>query len=203
MTTVMEHLSTDEFNRQFRGGGDAKKHDHQRRGRATNRKVTSESEVLIHPTANVVFDADAGGTGSQRMPATALPTIHFIIPGEPVGKPRMTQRDKWKQRPCVMKYRQWADAAREYAGKIPDGVVRLDWKAVFSPPASWSKKKRAAVMGMPHRSRPDRDNIDKAVLDALFKQDSGIASGFINKVWGDVPRLEVWIEVSPAKGATA
>ena len=45
-------------------------------------------------------------------------------------------------------------------------------------------------MGTLHRSKPDRDNIDKAVMDALFPEDSGIAAGTIRKVWGEPPRVE-------------
>lgn len=123
--------------------------------------------------------------------------IAIVIPGSPVAKPRMTQRDKWKQRPCVMQYRAWADLARLTAGKLPspETIQRFDWTAYFQPPPSWSKKKRAAAIGELHRTKPDRDNIDKAVLDALFKSDSAIASGTIEKRWGDPARLEIRIEV--------
>src|SRR5688572_7856631 len=96
--------------------------------------------------------------------------VCFTIPGLPVGQPRMTRRDKWKRRPCVMRYRAWADSARIAAGVLPDPskVISFDWKAFFPPPDSWSKKRRAEAIGKPHRSSPDRDNIDKAILDALF-----------------------------------
>lgn len=124
-------------------------------------------------------------------------TIEFTIPGTPVGKPRQTRRDKWKQRDCVMRYRAWADQAREHAKGLPpaNSIERFDWTAYFSPPASWSKRRREAAMGTLHRSKPDRDNIDKAVMDALFPEDSGIAAGTIRKVWGEPPRLEV--EITP------
>lgn len=119
----------------------------------------------------------------------------IVIPGPPLGKPRMTRRDKWKGRPCVSRYRSWADLARVVAGPLPpaETIERLDWVAYFEPPPSWSKKKRAEAMGHIHRQTPDRDNIDKAVLDALFKQDSGIGVGTIAKYWGEPARLEVTI----------
>lgn len=123
----------------------------------------------------------------------------IIIPGPPLGKPRQTQRDKWKKRPAVQKYRAWADLARLCAGVLPPPAIiaRLDWKAYFAPPPSWSKKAAAAAIGQLHRQKPDRDNIDKAVLDALFPEDSGIAAGTIAKFWDDVPRLEITITVNP------
>jgi len=122
--------------------------------------------------------------------------IEFTIPGDPIGAPRMTQRDKWKQRPCVMKYRAWKDKAREVAGELPpaDQIERVSWVAVFTPPASWSKKRRAAVIGTLHRNKPDRDNIDKALLDALFPEDQAIAAGTIEKRWGIAEGLTVTIE---------
>lgn len=137
----------------------------------------------------------AATSASDRtiIPAPGQRKIRFIIPGPPVGKPRMTRRDKWKQRDCVMRYRAWADLARDCAGKLPpaETVVRLNWVAYFDPPKSWPKHKREAVMGQLHRAKPDRDNIDKAVLDSLFNEDSGVAAGTIEKVWGSPARLEV------------
>jgi len=121
--------------------------------------------------------------------------VKFTIPGLPIGKPRQTQRDRWAQRPCVLRYRAWADSAREAAGELPTAIeiADLSWTAYFPPPSSWSKKKRAAAMGTLHRSRPDRDNIDKAILDSLFPEDSAIAAGTIRKVWGEPARIEVTI----------
>ena len=125
--------------------------------------------------------------------------ITFIIPGTPLGKPRMTRRDKWKKRPSVVRYREWSDAARIAAGPMPEPerIARLDWVAYFEPPQSWSKRERADAIGTLHRSRPDRDNIDKAILDTLFETDSAIACGTIRKVWGEPARIEVTIEVLP------
>lgn len=118
----------------------------------------------------------------------------FVVP---MGAPRMTKRDKWKRRPIVIRYRKFKDAIRAAAGIIPppEIILSLSWTAFFSPPASWSVKKRIAALGQLHRSKPDRDNIDKGILDALFEQDSGIASGQIEKRWGEPSRLEVTILV--------
>ena len=41
----------------------------------------------------------------------------FVVPGEPVPKPRQTQADRWKQRAPVVRYRQFADLLRLYAGR--------------------------------------------------------------------------------------
>lgn len=120
--------------------------------------------------------------------------MKFIIPGNPVSKPRMTQRDKWKERDCVLRYRAYADLLREHVGIVEcSGVV--DWTAYFVIPKSWSKKKKAEHKGEPHQQKPDRDNIDKGILDALFGDDSIVWDGRMRKFWddGNGPRLELWI----------
>ena len=124
--------------------------------------------------------------------------INITLPGTPIGKPRMTRQDKWQQRPRVMRYREWCDTARKVAGELPpaDQIASLSWVAYFAPPKSWSKKRREAAIGTLHRQTPDRDNIDKAVLDCFFKEDSGIAAGSIEKRWGLVARLEIVVTVS-------
>jgi Holliday junction resolvase RusA-like endonuclease len=49
------------------------------------------------------------------------------------------------------------------------GAVEVAMRFVFAPPASWPVKKRLAAIGgeIPHISRPDIDNLVKAVLDGL------------------------------------
>ena len=69
--------------------------------------------------------------------------LQITVPGTPIGKPRMTRRDKWKERPCVMQYRSWCDMVRLIVGNSlpPAGLVlSLNWTATFEPPKSWSKK---------------------------------------------------------------
>jgi Holliday junction resolvase RusA-like endonuclease len=115
---------------------------------------------------------------------------------EPMGKPRMTQRDKWFKRKSVTRY--WSYAAKlrsEFPNPIVD-PVEVSWKAYFSIPKSWSKKKRAEHAGKPHRSKPDRDNVDKGILDALWKDDSRIAKGRLEKFWDDGlgARIELFVE---------
>jgi Holliday junction resolvase RusA-like endonuclease len=145
-------------------------------------------------------------TWSESKPASILDeldTVTVTIPGAPMGKPRMTQRDKWAKRECVMRYRDWADSARScispaLSARLPD-CQRLDWVAYLPIPPSWSKRKQAELAGKPHRAKPDRDNIDKAVLDALLTQDSGVHSGTIAKLWDDGkgPRLVLTLHFTP------
>ena len=127
--------------------------------------------------------------------STAIPA-RFIVRATPIAKPRMTRQDKWKQRPAVMRYRSFADEVRLAVGrttKLDIAPLRLDWIAYLPMPASWSKRKREQMRGQPHRAKPDRDNIDKGIMDALFTDDSAVAQGRMAKYWddGNGPRIEV------------
>ena len=125
------------------------------------------------------------------------------LPGEPMGKPRMTRRDKWHKRECATRYWEFAERLRAAAGTVPpvETVIDLSWTATFEPPVSWSKKRRVAAMNELHRSKPDRDNIDKAVLDSLYPGgDSAIAQGTLIKVWGWEASLEVVIRFISSGG---
>jgi Holliday junction resolvase RusA-like endonuclease len=116
-----------------------------------------------------------------------MTTITKTIDITPIGKPRMTQRDKWKKRPCVVKYRAFADELRAKVGPIEGKPSCVSWIAYIPMPKSWSKKKREAMHLQLHDQKPDRDNIDKAILDTLFEDDKSIAAGEIVKVWTDKP----------------
>lgn len=120
----------------------------------------------------------------------------FVVNVVPMGKPRQTRRDVWKKRGCVLRYRAFADELREACGitaKLERAPLAVNWFAYLPMPASWSKRKQQEMAGTPHRQKPDRDNIDKAVLDALFLEDSAVAMGRINKFWDDGrgPRIEL------------
>lgn len=122
-----------------------------------------------------------------------MTAIHFTIKGEPIGKPRQTRSDVWKKRPCVVRYRSWADSARAQAPKdLPKEPTSVSIVAYFSLPQSWSQKKRAAMVGKLHQQKPDADNVLKCI-DGLWKQDKGIAICRIEKRYDDGkgPRMEV------------
>ena len=124
----------------------------------------------------------------------------FTIPGIPIGKPRMTRRDKWKQRPCVLAYRSWADSARAAFGKTEKVVLTqpttLSIVAYFSIPASWSTYKKERAKNIPHTVKPDFDNCIKAVADALFHNDQMICNAWCRKLYDDGrgPRIEVTLD---------
>lgn len=141
-------------------------------------------------------------------------SVWFVVPGKIQAKPRMTSADRgMKPRPPVQRYKEWkaacvASAIQAFGGLVPDTdqVVAVSWLAVIVPPKQrqrnghplvrFTSAEREALCGTKAWSKPDRDNIDKSLLDALWPDDdSGVCAGTINKVFGMVPRLEVTIEL--------
>jgi Holliday junction resolvase RusA-like endonuclease len=114
------------------------------------------------------------------------------IYGKPVGKPRMTRRDKWQQRPCVLRYRAWCDLARLVAFGNPFTKVTLSTPTRITVVAYFAHKTRRG----PHTMKPDADNITKAVKDALFINDEMVYREAIVKYWDPgKDRIEVeWKE---------
>jgi Holliday junction resolvase RusA-like endonuclease len=111
-----------------------------------------------------------------------------------VPKPRMTKRDSWAKRPCVIKY--WAFKAallREFDGQPYPADPHIVSANFYLPiPKSWSKRKRRFMDEKMHRQKPDVDNYVKAVFDCLFADDSRIAGGCFYKYWTiEEPRIEI------------
>ena len=96
------------------------------------------------------------------------------VRGIPMGKPRQTQRDKWKPSPAVQRYRAWADkirakARKSYKGEPWEGSVSMYALFVMPIPASTTKKNREAIIrgDVEHTKQPDLDNLLKGLKDAL------------------------------------
>jgi len=100
----------------------------------------------------------------------------------PVAKPRMTQRDRWKQRKRVILYRRYCDRLRLF--KLPVDWEHLQIRFELPMPPSWSEKMKKLMEGTPHRNRPDIDNLLKGFMDALLTEDSAVYSVTAEKYWG-------------------
>lgn len=105
----------------------------------------------------------------------------------PLGKPRMTRADKWKKRPEVLRYRAFCDEVRLNNVSLPESGYHVIF--VLPMPPSWSKKKRSLMDGKPHQQKPDKDNLEKALLDAIFGEDSHIWDGRVTKIWGETGKM--------------
>jgi len=106
---------------------------------------------------------------------------------DPVAKPRQTRSDIWKKRDCVIKYRDFADKCRALGMHVPVSGSHITF--VIAMPKSWSKKKMAAMDGMPHQNTPDLDNIFKSLADALYENDSCIWDIRLTKLWGRIGKI--------------
>lgn len=114
-----------------------------------------------------------------------IPAIQ-VIPMCGVGKPRMTQRDRWQKRPSVLRYRAFCDELRLRGAQLPN---RYGLIFILPMLTSWSATMKAAMNGTPHLRRPDKDNLEKAVADALKPRDETIWDGAVLKYWGYAPRI--------------
>ena len=118
--------------------------------------------------------------------------MHFII--DPLPKPRMTQSDKWNNRPVVTNYWAYKDdlvtQANQAGFVLPDSFVAIFYIAM---PKSWSKKQRAAMRGKPHQQAPDLDNLQKGLADCLLPDnDTAIWFCIAAKIWADTGSILVY-----------
>lgn len=107
----------------------------------------------------------------------------------PVPKPRMTQRDKWKQRPAVLRYQAFCDEVRMRKVRLPESGLEVSF--ILPMPKSWSKKKREEMNGVPHKQKPDLDNCLKSLMDAVYGEDCGVWEITARKLWGDIGLIEI------------
>lgn len=141
--------------------------------------------------------------------------LAFSIPGDPRGKARARATGRVVQqdgRPIavVSMHSDPKTVAAErgvlrafrarYPGHQPwVGPVMLRFTAVFPITSEFTKAQReAAIAGvLYHTAKPDKDNIEKLVVDALnghaFVDDCQIQGGGVKR-YGSPPRLEVVLE---------
>lgn len=100
---------------------------------------------------------------------------------KPCAKPRMTQADKWKHRPTVMKYWAFKDRVKQLNIKLP--VCDSHVTFYVAMPESWSDKKKAEMYLKPHQSNTDVDNFLKALMDGVYGNDSCVWDVRITKIW--------------------
>ena len=65
---------------------------------------------------------------------------------------------------------------------------------ILPMPRSWSKRKRDDMDGKPHQQKPDKDNLEKAILDAVYADDCCVWDGRATKLWGKEGKIIVKTE---------
>ena len=85
----------------------------------------------------------------------------------------------------------------EVREKIKEPVVSHDGTLhviFYIPmPTSWSKRKKEELDTMPHQQKPDIDNLQKALLDAVFEDDCHVWRVFAEKRWSRTGAIEILI----------
>lgn len=78
-----------------------------------------------------------------------------------------------------------------------EGGVISNIEIVIPMPASWSKKKKAEMDQTFHIQKPDKDNLEKSILDALngvaYVDDGQIHTGLTTKIWGYDGEVRVYL----------
>lgn len=105
-------------------------------------------------------------------------TVYNITP---VPQPRMVRSDKWAKRPRVLRYFAFRQECKLKKVWLPENYHVI---FVMPMPKSWSLKKCEQMNGQPHKAKPDKDNLEKALLDAVHADDAGVWDGRATKVWG-------------------
>ena len=137
--------------------------------------------------------------------------IEFFVPGTPVGKgrPRAARRGAGvvmftpgktaDYEALVAATAAAALACDALAHQLLDGPLEAVLEMRFPAPASWSKAKRArALAGAEwHTSKPDADNVAKAILDAcngvVFRDDAQVVMLIATKAFSEEPGVRVVI----------
>ena len=130
----------------------------------------------------------------------------FTVEGEPRGKgrPRFTKNNRpYTPKETVEYEKQIARCFQQQCPRVffPEGEpIDLRITAYYQIPKSYSKKKKQAMRDrqIRPRTKPDADNIYKAVADACNKvayfDDSQIVDAQVRKFYSDEPRLVITIQ---------
>lgn len=140
--------------------------------------------------------------------------VKFTVPGAPVGKgrPRVATRGgRFAQMYTPEKTASYENlvalaAQTAMAGRgLIEGPVDVDLVILLPIPVSWSKKKKqAALQGLVYPTKkPDIDNVEKAIFDAIngvvWHDDVQVCDVSKRKRYAEVPGVHV--VVTPIAGA--
>jgi len=132
----------------------------------------------------------------------------FFINGTPIpkGRPRAAVRGTHTILYTPNRTKEYEDHVAEVASmNIPKTGVILGPIAISLTFHMKAPKKYAKKMETPHVTRPDVDNLAKAILDGLegvmYKNDAQVTTLYAHKCYGDKPRVGVSIsELVEVKG---
>ncbi len=113
-------------------------------------KAESQLDFFYPPHGGNPFYAGAWGS--------FMYSITFKVPGKPIAKPRMSQRDKWKMRPICMAFYGYRDRIRR--------AIRTHFESMTSIRA-FTKAKLSCSFNVAGHPRLDIGNLIKSVEDSI------------------------------------
>lgn len=137
--------------------------------------------------------------------------ISFTVPGQPVGKgrPRIGKVGQHARMFTPAKTANYEDSVRYAAHQAMGGglplfcAVRVRLEIRVQIPASWSVKKQGrAAAGEEHpTTKPDIDNVEKAIFDAMngvvWRDDVQVVEVSKRKCYSHTPGVTVSVEPMP------
>lgn len=121
----------------------------------------------------------------------------------PTPAPRQKRSDLWKPTPSVKRYRAFRDEVALKIKELPPDFFH----AVFllPMPASWPKTKKRDWVGRPHRGKPDKDNLEKGLIDAVYRDrdDAHVWNSASIKIWsydGAILISDEFLHINPVGG---
>ena len=121
-------------------------------------------------------------------------------PGVPKGRPRFTRQGRAYTPKATEDFEKWVRANARQTMMIESGAVSIKIMFRFAPPASWSNKRRQAAIAAraPKITKPDLDNLAKAVTDAMnavvYDDDNRIYSIEACKIYGPVDDIGIVVQ---------
>ncbi len=128
-----------------------------------------------------------------------------FYPITPIAKPRMTRADaitlkklrarrrlndkERKRAPILSAWLAFIDEVKVRSVVVPESDTHVCF--VMPMPTSWGQDRKDHMRGQPHRGKKDKarkndvDNLAKALLDAVYGEDSGVWDIRSSKVWHD------------------
>lgn len=122
--------------------------------------------------------------------ATVNDRIFFKIPRNklrPAGLKRLMRLEKYNQYKIDV-----CAIAKKKKFELPEQGTHVTF--YLPVPKSWTKTKKAFMHMKLHQTKPDVDNLTKALFDGLMSEDKHIADIHITKRW--VNQEAGWIEIN-------
>ena len=119
----------------------------------------------------------------------------------PTPAPRQTKRDTFKPSPSVLRYRAFRDDVALKI-KVPPPLEFFHVVFLLAMPASWSHLKKRQHVGKPHLVKPDKDNLEKALIDAIYRDtdDAHVWNSASTKLWaydGAIVLSDQLVQINP------